>query len=66
MATIDLGKIKFVNRGAYNKSTAYTPDDVVTSGGSSYICKLASTGNAVTNGPYSDVIAQAGTDYRTT
>lgn len=62
MATIDLGKIKFVNRGAYNNSTAYTPDDVVTSGGSSYICKLASTGNAVTNTTYWDVLAQKGTD----
>ena len=66
MATIDLGKIKFVNRGAYNNSTAYTPDDVVTSGGSSYICKLASTGNAVTNGTYWDVLAQGGTDIGTT
>ena len=62
MATIDLGKIKFVNKGAYNNSTAYTPDDVVTSGGSSYICKLASQGNAVTNGTYWDVLAQKGTD----
>ena len=62
MATIDLGKIKFVNKGAYNNSTAYTPDDVVTSGGSSYICKLASTGNAVTNTTYWDVLAQKGTD----
>ena len=66
MATIDLGKIKFVNKGAYNNSTAYTPDDVVTSGGSSYICKLASQGNAVTNGTYWDVLAQAGTDVGTT
>ena len=66
MATIDLGKIKFVNKGAYNNSTPYTPDDVVTSGGSSYICKLASTGNAVTNGTYWDVLAQAGTDVGTT
>ena len=47
MATIDLGKIKMVWRGAYNNATAYTPDDVVSSGGSSYICILASTGNAV-------------------
>ena len=66
MATIDLGKIKFVNKGAYNNSTAYTPDDVVTSGGSSYICKLASTGNAVTNGTYWDVLAQGGTDVGAT
>ena len=50
MATIDLGKIKFVFRGTYNASTAYTPDDVVTYTDSgilsSYICTTASTGNA--------------------
>ena len=62
MSTIDLGKIKFVWRGAYNNSTAYTPDDVVSSGGSSYICILASTGNAVSNGTYWNVLAQTGTD----
>ena len=49
MATIDLGKIKFVNRGTYNNSTAYTVDDVVTytDGNvlSSYICVVNSTGN---------------------
>ena len=66
MATIDLGKIKFVNKGAYDNNTAYTPDDIVTSGGSSYICKLASTGNAVTNGTYWDVLAQGGTDVGAT
>ena len=33
MSTIDLGKIKLVWRGAYNNATAYTPDDVVSSGG---------------------------------
>tara|TARA_R100000234_G_C4966603_1_gene164207 strand:- start:272 stop:1015 length:744 start_codon:yes stop_codon:yes gene_type:complete len=65
MATIDLGKIKLVWRGAYNNSTAYTPDDVVSSGGSSYICKVASTGNAVTNGTYWDSLAEGG-DVATT
>ena len=52
MATINLGAIKFNWRGAYNNSTAYAVDDVVSSGGSSYICILASTGNAVSNGTY--------------
>jgi hypothetical protein len=60
MATIDLGKIKMVWRGAYNNSTAYTPDDVVSSGGTSYICILASTGNAVTNTTYWNVLAEGG------
>ena len=54
MATIDLGKIKFVNRGTYNNSTAYTVDDVVTytDGNvlSSYICVVNSTGNAPSSG----------------
>ena len=54
MATIDLGKIKLVWRGAYNNSTAYTVDDVVqhTDGGitSSFICTTNSTGNAPSTG----------------
>ena len=54
-----------VFRGAYNNATAYTPDDVVTSGGTSYICILASTGNAVTNTTYWNVLAQGGTDLST-
>ena len=66
MATIDLGKIKMVWRGAYNNATAYTPDDVVSSGGSSYICILASTGNAVSNATYWSLLAQGGTDVGTT
>ena len=66
MATIDLGKIKMVWRGAYDNATAYTPDDVVSSGGSSYICILASTGNAVTNTTYWSLLAQGGTDVGTT
>jgi len=66
MATIDLGKIKLVNRGAYNNSTAYTVDDLVQSGGSTYICIQNSTGNAVTNGSYWSVLAAGGTDVGTT
>ena len=54
MATIDLGKIKFNWRNAYNGSTPYVPDDCVyyTDGSvvSSYICKTASTGNAPSSG----------------
>ena len=60
MATIDLGKIKLVNRGAYNNSTAYTVDDLVQSGGSTYICIQNSTGNAVTNNSYWSVLAEGG------
>tara|TARA_Y100000401_G_scaffold49434_1_gene38473 strand:- start:1009 stop:1848 length:840 start_codon:yes stop_codon:yes gene_type:complete len=58
MATIDLGKIKFVNRGTYNNGTAYVADDVVqytdTVGGlqntSSYIATASTTGNAPASG----------------
>ena len=35
MATLDLGKIKFVWRGAYNGATTYEVDDVVSYQGSS-------------------------------
>ena len=69
MATINLGAIKFNWKGAYNNSTAYAVDDVVSSGGSSYVCILASQGNAVTNGTYWNVMSQAGsngTDVGTT
>jgi hypothetical protein len=62
MATVNLGAIKFNFRGAYNNATAYVADDVVTSSGSSYVCILASTGNAVSNGTYWSLMAQAGTD----
>ena len=62
MATIDLGVIKPVFRGAYNNSTAYILDNIVTSGGSSYICILASTGNAVSNGTYWTQMSAAGTN----
>jgi|TARA_B100001094_G_scaffold214402_1_gene208477 hypothetical protein len=60
MATINLGAIKFNWKGAYNNSTAYAVDDVVSSGGSSYVCILASTGNAVSNGTYWQVMAEGG------
>ena len=54
MATIDLGKIKFVFRGTYAGGTAYVPDDVVTftdgSVTSSYICVTATTGNNPSSG----------------
>ena len=66
MATINLGAIKFNWKGAYNNGTAYTVDDVVSSAGSSYVCIAASTGNAVSNGTYWQVMAQGGTDLTST
>ena len=62
MATINLGAIKFNWKGAYNNSTAYVVDDVVSSGGSSYVCILASQGNAVSNGTYWNQMSAAGTN----
>ena len=62
MATINLGAIKFNWKGAYNNGTAYAVDDVVSSGGSSYVCILASTGNATSNGTYWELMSSAGTN----
>jgi len=62
MATVNLGAIKFNWKGAFNNSTAYAVDDVVSSGGSSYVCIKASQGNAVSNGTYWELMAQAGTN----
>ncbi len=62
MATINLGNIKFNWKGTYAGGTAYVIDDVVSYSGSSYICKLASTGNLPTNTTYWDVMSQAGTN----
>ena len=62
MATINLGAIKFNWQGAYNGATAYAIDDVVSSGGSSYICIAATTGNAPPNATYWEQMSSAGTD----
>lgn len=62
MATVNLGRIKFVWQGAYSGATAYVADDVVSYNGSSYICILASTGNLPTNTTYWSLMAQSGTD----
>ena len=62
MATINLGNIKFNWQGAYAGGSSYNIDDVVSYNGSSYICKLASTGNLPTNTTYWDQMSSAGTD----
>ena len=49
MATVNLGAIKFNWKGAYSNSTAYAVDDVVSSGGSSYVCIQAHTNQPVGN-----------------
>tara|TARA_B100000029_G_scaffold2614_1_gene3171 strand:+ start:841 stop:1470 length:630 start_codon:yes stop_codon:yes gene_type:complete len=62
MATINLGRIKPVFQGAYNGSTAYVVDDIVTFGGETFICILASTGNATSNATYWSKLAKKGDD----
>ena len=62
MATIDLGRIKFKWQGAYNAATAYVVDDVVESGGNSYVCIAATTGNTPPNATYWELMAQKGVD----
>ena len=62
MATINLGRIKPVFRGAYAGGTAYVVDDIVTSGGETFICILASTGNATSNATYWTRLAAKGID----
>ena len=52
MATLNLGRIKPVFQGAYNGSTAYVVDDIVTFGDETFICIQASTGNATSNASY--------------
>ena len=62
MATVNLGRIKPVFRGAYNNSTAYVVDDIVTSGNETFICISASTGNATSNGTFWTKLAAKGAD----
>ncbi len=62
MATLNLGRIKPVFQGAYNNATAYVVDDIVTSGGETFICILASTGNNTANTTYWSKLAQKGAD----
>jgi len=51
---IDLGKLRFLFRGAYNAATQYEYNDVVTYGGDAYVYinSLAALGNAPTNTAY--------------
>lgn len=62
MAITDLGKAVPVFKGAFNLAATYEKLDIVTSAGSSYVAKLGTTGNALSNGTYWALLAQAG-DY---
>jgi hypothetical protein len=64
MATINLGAIKFNWKGAYNSGTSYAVDDVVSSGGNSYVCIQAhTTAQAVGNATaYWNIMSAKGTN----
>ena len=62
MATINLGRVKPVFRGAYSGATAYVVDDIVTYSNETYICILASTGNLPTDTTYWTKLAAKGVD----
>ena len=62
MATINLGRVKPVFRGAYSGATSYVVDDIVTYSNETYICILASTGNLPTDTTYWTKLAAKGVD----
>ena len=61
MATVNLGRIKPVFRGAWT-SGAYVIDDIVTHGNESFICIQAGTNIATSNASYWTKLAAKGTD----
>ena len=66
MATINLGRVKPVFRGAYNASTSYVIDDIVTYQDETYIAITATTGNLPTVTSNWTKLAAKGTDVGTT
>ena len=62
MATVNLGRIKPVFRGAFNNSTAYVVDDIVTSGNETFIAIAATQGNATTDASKWTKLAAKGAD----
>lgn len=61
IATIDLGKIKFHWRGAWDANTGYAPQDTVSHNGSSWNCVIANTNSApATNSPFWALMAEGG------
>jgi len=62
MATVNLGRIKPVFRGAYNNSTAYVIDDIVTASNETFIAIAATQGNATTDASKWTKLAAKGAD----
>lgn len=52
MATANLGRVGFVNKGTYSGATTYKINDVVTYNTGTYACIQANTGQAPTNTSY--------------
>ena len=61
MATLNLGRIKPVFRGAWT-SGAFVIDDIVTHGNETFICIQAGSNIATTNASYWTKLAAKGTD----
>ena len=62
MATVNLGRIKPVFRGAFSNSTAYVIDDIVTSGNETFIAIAATQGNATSDASKWTKLAAKGAD----
>lgn len=54
------GSDGLVFRGEYDNGTAYIPKDLVTYGGSGYVCRVATTGNLPTDTAYWDLLVLQG------
>ena len=68
ISTIDLGKIKWIWRGAWQTATPYTADDVVSYAGSTYICVSAHTSAGAFSSDLAtrwNIIAEGGTPTTT-
>ena len=52
MATANLGRVGFVNKGTYSGATAYKVNDVVVYNSGTYACIQANTGQVPTNTSY--------------
>lgn len=58
--SVDLGRVMLVPKGVYSVTTAYTRLDIVTSGGSTYLCLVSNTGQPVANETYWMLLAKVG------
>lgn len=52
MATVNLGRVGFVNKGAYSATTTYKVQDIVTYASGVYVCIQTGVGHALTDSLY--------------